>query len=242
MSLRRPDGAGEAEAPALPALDRRSDVAVAAPALEFAVVGVDAEPNAATPLLCFECGVTDASGREIYTIALSTQIQIDADRRAYDEETRERLRDLFGEQERLPATAGALQLGRVDTLVPSFTGAGSFTIALPVSADLELAGTRYLGSLPGGAVPLTFNFNGTIFYCGSADRLQVVLVPWSCSARYRLPVSTWRGLIERRYASSGFVRVQADTLELLRRRRAEEGLPTFDATLRELLGGAGAGR
>ncbi len=208
-----------------------SEPAVMLPSPQFAIAGVEPEPNAATPLLRFAVDVTDPSDREIYTIAVTAQIQIDADRRSYDPETRERLRDLFGEKERLPATAGALRIGRVDTLVPSFTGAGRFTIALPVSADLELAASRYLASLPGGAVPLTFIFNGSILYCGEDDRLQVTLVPWSCSARYRLPVSTWEELIRRRYAGSGFVRLQADTLELLRRRLVERGLPTFDAAI-----------
>jgi hypothetical protein len=212
-----------------------TELAVAVPAPEFAVTRVQPEANAATPLLRFTVAASDTSGREIYTIAVTAQIQLDADRRAYDPETRERLRDLFGAQERLPATAGALQIGRVDTLVPSFTGSGSFEIALPISADLELAATRYLSSLRGGTAPLTFNFNGTIFYAGEDDRLQVTLLAWSCSARYRLPVSTWRDLLERRYAGSGFVRIQPATLELLRRRRVERGLPTFDAVIADAL-------
>jgi hypothetical protein len=209
--------------------------AVELPSPEFAVAGVEAEPNAATPVLRFSVEVTDASGREIYTIALTALVQIDADRRAYDLETRERLLDLFGEQERIPATAGAVPFGRVETLVPSFTGTGTFEIVLPVSADLELAAARYFASLPGGAVPLTFNFNGTIFYAGSDDRLQITLVPWSCTARFRLRVGIWRELIERRYAGSGFVRLQPETLQHLRQRRAELGLPTFDATIADAL-------
>jgi hypothetical protein len=210
-----------------------SEVAVVAP--EFSIIGVTAEPYAATPLLRFELEVSEPSGREIYTIALSAQVQIDADRRSYDPETRERLRDLFGEKERLPATAGALQIARVDVLVPSFTGVGRFTLSLPVSADLEFAASRYLTALPGGVVPMTFNFNGSIFYCGDDDRLQVTLVPWSCDARFRVPEATWRDLIEKRFAGSGFIRLQADTIERLRRHRAEQGLPTFDAAIAELL-------
>jgi hypothetical protein len=205
--------------------------AVAAPAPEFAISGVEGDPLAATPVLRFAVDVTDESGREIYTMAVSSQVLIDASKRSYDPETRGRLLDLFGEEERLPSTAGSLVLGRESSLVPSFRGSGSFTISLPVSADLELVGARYLASLEGGVVPLTFDFNGTIFYCGDDDRLQVTLVPWSCTASYRLPVAVWRGLIERRHAGSGFVRLQADTLDTLRRRRAERGLPTFDATI-----------
>jgi hypothetical protein len=212
-----------------------TDVAVELPAPEFAISGVDADPHAATPALRFVVDVTDASGREIYTIALAAQVQIDADRRAYDPDTRERLHDLLGEPERIPQTAGAVQLGRVETLVPSFRAAGRFILVVPFSGDVELAATRYLASLSSGTVPLTFNFNGSIFYCGDDDRLQVTLVPWSCDARYRLRLADWRGLIEQRYAAGGFVRVQADTLEALRRRRMELGLATFDATIREAL-------
>jgi hypothetical protein len=212
-----------------------SELAVATPAPEFTVTGVEPDPHAATPLLRFAVEISDTSGREIYTIALTAQVQIDADRRTYDPATRERLLDLFGEAERIPQTAGVLLLARVETLVPSFTERGSCTLAVPFSADLELATTRYLSSLPGDSVPLTFNLNGSIFYCGEADRLQVTLVPWSCSARFRLRVASWQSLIERRYAASGFVRLQADTLEALRRRRVERGLPTFDATIAEAL-------
>ena len=49
------------------------------------------------------CTSPSPTGREIYTIALSTQIHIDPARRAYDDETRERLVELFG----AAASAGA---------------------------------------------------------------------------------------------------------------------------------------
>ncbi len=169
--------------------------AVAAPAPEFRIVDVTADPLAATPHLRFGGAVTDGSGRDVYTIALTAQVRIDADRRSYDDAARDELLDLFGEPDRIPQTAGSFVLARVDTLVPSFTGEGSFTIDVPCTADLEQAAGRYFDSLPGGTVPLTFQFNGTIFYCGELDRLQLTLVPWACEARFRLRVSVWRDLI-----------------------------------------------
>jgi hypothetical protein len=126
-------------------------------------------------------------------------------------------------------------LARVDVLVPSFCEAGTFTIPLALSADLEVATTRYVSSLGGGSIPLTFHFNGSVFYRGAEDRLQITLVPWECSARYRLPVSTWLEPIERLHRGSGFVRLQPETLARLRRHRAERGLPTFDAAIGDLL-------
>jgi hypothetical protein len=209
---------------------------VVVPVPELTIVGVTTDPFALTPQLRFATRVTDTSGRDVYTIALTTQILIDADRRTYDASAREELLDLFGKPERLPATVGSLVLARVETLVPSFSGAGEFTLSVPCTADLEQATARYLSSLADGSVPLTFQFSGSIFYCGEGDRLQVTQVPWSCEARYRLRVAVWRQLIEKRHAGSGFVRLQPDTLRRLRRLRAEAGLPTFDAAIAHLLG------
>jgi uncharacterized protein DUF6084 len=212
-----------------------TEAAVAVPAPEFAVRGVVPDPLAATPVLRFDVAVTDESGLDVYTIALTAQVRIDADRRAYDAGARDRLLDLFGAAERLPATVGPLRLARVDALVPSFSREGACALEVPFTADLEQATARYLSSLDGGVVPLTFALAGTIFYRGERDRLQVTPVPWSCEARYRLPVSVWRDLVERRHAGSGFARLQADTLDRLRRVRARRGLPTLDATIAALL-------
>ena len=46
------------------------------------------------------------------------------------------------------------------------------TLDVPVSGDLELASTRYFASLTDGTVPLTFHFNGTIFYSRRARSAQ----------------------------------------------------------------------
>ena len=108
---------------------------------------------------------------------------------------------------------------------------------MPCNYDLEVAATKYLYALPDGEVPLSFHFNGRIFYRGEGGRLQVVMVPW-VSAAFRLPVATWRRMIDRHYPGSGWIRVHEDTLRRLQLRKAERGLPTFDAAVTELLGGA----
>ena len=84
-------------------------------------------------------------------------------------------------------------------LVPAFTGSTTFRVALPVSFDMEVASAKYLYGLSDGEVPLAFNFNGTVHYRGDDGRPQLSLVPWSCSAEYRFPVSIWRELIVHYY-------------------------------------------
>ncbi len=85
-------------------------------------------------------------------------------------------------------------------------------------------------------MPLTFHFNGTVLYAGAADRLQVVLVPWSCSARWSMPASVWRRTIAAHYPGGGWIRLAEDTLDRLSARKAEQGDHSFDATVRGLLG------
>jgi hypothetical protein len=207
----------------------------APPALEFTVVGAEPVEHAAAPAVRFHVQVEEPEGREVYAVALSTQVHIDPARRTYDAATRERLVELFGPPERFGATTHSFQWARVESLVPSFTGATACTIELPCTYDLEVASGKYFDALDDGAVPLSFHFNGTVLYHGADDRLQVVLVPWSCSAQWRMPVAVWRRTIDAHYPGGGWIRLQRETLQALARRKAERGLHTFDDAVRELL-------
>jgi hypothetical protein len=203
---------------------------------EFSVLGVEPVPNTATPRLRFHLHVDDPLGRRIHTIALSTQIQIDPARRAYDPATRERLVELFGAPERWAATTQVFGWAHVDVLVPGFTGATSFALEVPCTYDLEVAASKYFYSLPGGEVPLTFLFNGMVLYAGEHDRLQVAQVPWSCTARWRMPVDAWQRVMAAYYPGGGWVRLDTETMDALARRKAQRGDHNFDATIRGLLG------
>jgi hypothetical protein len=202
----------------------------------FSVLGVDAPAGAATPTLRFHLHVDDPLGREVYAIALTTAIQIDPARRAYDAPTRERLVELFGAPERWAATTQTFRWAQVDTLVKGFTGATSFAVEVPCTYDLEVAASKYFYSLPDGEVPLSFLFNGMVLYAGEHDRLQVAQVPWSCTARWRMPVAAWQDAMAAFYPGGGWVRLAPETLEALAQRKARRGDHSFDATIRGLLG------
>jgi hypothetical protein len=103
---------------------------------EFAVLGVEVVEDAAAPTLRFRLGISEGSQREIFTIALTAQINVEPARRDYDTATRERLVDLFGEPERWPATTHPFVWAQSATLVPTFTGAGMFTLPVPTTFDL----------------------------------------------------------------------------------------------------------
>ncbi len=201
----------------------------------FSVLDVAPVAHAAAPTLEFTMHVSDPDGRDVHTIALSTQVRIDPARRRYDPETRERLVELFGAPERWAATTHPFQWARVDVLVPGFTGATSFNLQLPCSFDLELAAVKYFYSLADGEIPLSFHFTGMVLYAGEEDRLQVAQVPWSCMTQWLMPVERWREAIRAFYPDGGWVRLSTATLDALLARKALRGDHDFDQTVAGLL-------
>ena len=210
-------------------------VSVAAPALEFGVLDARGERNSAAPLLRFDAHVAEESGHEVFTIALSVQIMFEPAKRSYDARTKERLVEMFGAPERWPQTTNNFLWAEVDVLLPAFTGATGFRIPLACTFDMEIAAAKYLYSLPDGHVPLLFNFTGSVFYRGEDGRIQVAKVPWDRSARYEMPVETWRDLMAAHYPNGSWVRLGDETMETLAARKAAEGLPTYDMVVAKLL-------
>jgi Family of unknown function (DUF6084) len=198
---------------------------------EFWVLDADTLAFAAAPTLVFRLRIKDGSEREIYTVALSVMIQLEAIQRPHDDEARERLRDVFGEPERWGDTARAVLWAKQDVLVPSFTGSTTFDLQVPCNSDLELATARWFEAVADGVAPLAFHFTGSVFYKGDADRMQLTRVPWHATAQFRLPVETWR----RAVGEGGVVRVGSDTFSALQRRRLEHGLRSLDAAVADLL-------
>jgi hypothetical protein len=212
----------------------------AAPALTFTVLGASCVEDAAAPTLRVDLGVSETTGLDVFTIALTAQINIDPARRSYDAETRARLVDLFGAPERWSATTHSFLWAYSSTLVPSFTGTTTFSLPVACTYDLELAATKYFAGLRGGHVPLTLHFSGSVLHRAPGGAIQVVAIPWSCSARWRMPVETWRGMMDRHYPNSSWVRLHPDTTESLRRYTAGEGLLSLDAAVARLLESAAA--
>ena len=196
----------------------------------FTVLDVEAPPHTATPTLRFHLHVDDPLGR-----ADPHDRPLDADQhrprpaRVRPGDTG-RLVELFGAPERWASTTQVFRWAHVDVLVKGFTGATSFALDVPCTYDLEVAASKYFYSLSGGEVPLSFLFNGMVLYSGEADRLQVAQVPWSCTARWRMPVDAWKTAMEAYYPGGGWVRLQTDTLDALAARKAERGDHSFDDT------------
>ena len=208
--------------------------AAAGIAPEFTVLGASMRRHAAAPAIEFDVHVSEPSGRRVYAIALTAQVMLEPARRRYDPETHERLGELFGHGDGW-ATPNNVLWHQADVLVPTFTGSTTFRVALPVSLDLEVGSAKYLNGLEDGEAPLGFNFNGTVFYREEDGRLQLSLVPWSCSAEYRMPVAVWREAVEHYFPRARWITLHQDTLAALEREKRARGLPTLDACVAQLL-------
>ncbi|MEA2210541.1 MAG: hypothetical protein QOF83_489 [Solirubrobacteraceae bacterium] len=212
-----------------------SDAPWTGPEPEFAVLGARPVRHAAAPMLSLDLQVSEPGGRQIYMIALRIQLMIEPARRGYDDDTRAKLLELFGEPERWAVTTRSLVWSQLDVLVPEFTGMTTVAVPVACSYDLELAAVKYLYSLPDGMAPLALHFNGTVYYRDAAGALQMVLVPWNTSIDFRMPVSVWRETIEHYYPGTGWAALRGDTLAALQRAKLDRGLATLDATIAAVL-------
>jgi len=206
-----------------------------APQPEFEVLGARAVRYAAAPVLNLDLQVTEPTGRQVYMIALTIQLMIEPARRTYDDATRANLVGLFGPPERWSVTTRSLVWAQLDVVVPAFTG--QTTIAVPVNCnyDLEVAAAKYLHSLPDGEAPLALHFNGMIYYPDEHGGLQMVLVPWTKSIDFKMPVSIWKETIGHYFPNTAWVGLRAETLEALQREQVARGLATADDCVRDLL-------
>jgi hypothetical protein len=205
------------------------------PDLSFQVVGADVTPYAMVPQLTFRLRVTNASPDEtIHNVVLRCQIQIETTRRKYQPEEEERLRDLFGEPERWGQTLRAMLWTHASVVVPPFTGETTADVPVGCTYDFNVAATKYFYALEDGEIPLDFLFSGSVFY-QDGGALQVAPISWTQEARYRLPVATWKRLMEAYYPNMAFVQLRRDVFDRLYQYKMGHGIPTWEQAVERLL-------
>lgn len=208
------------------------------PELSFSCRHVTAGRHTVAPVLVFGLRATETSGARVHMLALRCQIMIEPQRRRYSDLEGERLEDLFGTPQRWGETLKPILLTHATAMVPGFTGSVEFDLPVACTYDQEVAASRYLAALADAEVPLLLLFSGTVFYHGGAGML-VEQVPWELEARVRMPVRTWRELIDTHFPGTGWLRLREDTLAALARFKSSRVLAGWDETLLALLKQAG---
>jgi uncharacterized protein DUF6084 len=206
------------------------------PDLNFEVVGAEVPPFAAVPTLVFKLSVENSNAQErISSVALRCQIQLAVTRRRYSPNEQARLLEVFGEPKRWGETLRSLLWTTVSTVVPQFSGSATVDLPVPCTYDFEVVSTKYFDALEDADIPLTFLFSGTIFYEGEEGYVQVGQISWSKDASYRLPVATWRAMIDRYYPNSAWIRLHKDVFDRLYQYKAIHGLPTWEEVIERLV-------
>jgi hypothetical protein len=206
------------------------------PELDFGVLDAEALPFAASPTMLFRLRIHNAApGEQIHSIMLRAQIRIEATRRHYDPQAEARLLELFGEPHRWGETLRSLLWTHASVIVPRFED--SVVAELPVACtyDFEVAASKYFHALEDGEVPLLFLFSGTIFYTREGGPLQIAQIPWEKEALFRLPVRTWKEMMEHFFPNSAWLRLRKDVFDRLYAYKAQRALPSWEAALDELL-------
>jgi hypothetical protein len=205
------------------------------PDLNFEILGAQPLAYAASPKLVFELSVENPTGERVQSILLRCQIQIEALQRSYTTTEQESLRDLFDDPARWSKTLKTTLWTHASVVVPPFDGRATADVPVDCSFDFNIAATKYFAGLETGEVPLVFQFSGTVFYKNEDDALQVTQIPWSKEAKFRLPVTVWREMMEMYYPNSAWLNLQQEVFNRLYQYKVRHGIPTFEQTLEKLL-------
>ncbi|MEU6540896.1 DUF6084 family protein [Streptomyces sp. NPDC047000] len=214
----------------------------------FACTGVHADRYAAGPTLVFRLRIT-ATGDSgdsgdaapvpvrVHALALRCQLRIEPARRGYDGPETAALTDLFGERSRWGSTLQPVRFADVPLMVTGFTGETEADLVVPCTYDMDIAATRYADALDGGEVPLLMLFSGTAFTGPAGYRVEPV--PWDREATCRMPVGTWREMVEQHFPGCGWLRLPRATLDALLAYRSRRALTSWEATVARLLADGG---
>jgi hypothetical protein len=206
------------------------------PELSFAVEGAEAVSYAAAPQLALKLRVSNRDPEEqIHSVILGCQVRIEAPRRRYAPQERERLVDLFGEPARWSQTLRSLLWANVSVNVPRFCREVLVDLEVPCTYDFNLQVTKYFDSLSDGEVPVTLLFSGSVFFAGDGGRLQVGRVSWSEEATYRMPVSVWKEVMQLYYPNTAWLSLRKDVFDRLAAYKSRRGLPTWEQAVESLL-------
>ena len=208
------------------------------PSLSFSVTGAGIVEYAAVPTLRF--GLRIASGNEdvIRSVALSVQVRIAPGQRGYDDATRARLVEVFGQREQWATTMRTLLWTQATLVVPAFTGTTTVDLPIACTYDFDVVATKLLHGIRDGDIPLEFLFSGTIFYSGARGELRTARISWDQDARFRLPVAAWRDLMAHYFPNSAWIRLSNDSFDKLYAFKTRRSLATWDDTVTALIGAA----
>lgn len=207
------------------------------PNLKFEIISSEVKQYSVVPTLAFRLQITnDVENEEVYAAALKCQVMIEAIKRTYNEESKDKLHELFGEPFRWDETLRTFFWTIMNVPVPRFTGKTVVEVAIPCSEDQALAAGKYFYAVGAdGYVPLAFLFSGTLFYKDPDGNLQVTLIPWEKEALCKMPANLWQEMMDTHFPNSRWMRVRKDIYDRLVRYKAQSAFATLENCLESLI-------
>jgi len=189
-----------------------------------------------TPAISFDLRVINRFPEQsIHAVLLRCQIQIEVARRRYSPLEQNQLRELFDDPSRWGDTLRPMTWANLSVNIPAFSASTAFPLIVPCSLDFSVATAKYFRGIEAGEVPLTFLFSGSVFHDGGQGALQVAPISWNKEARFRLPVETWKSLMDLHYPNAVCLNLRRDVFDELYRFKVSLGLVTFEETIQHML-------
>src|ERR1700733_10615912 len=114
------------------------------PDLKFEIISSEVKPYAVLPTLSFQLQIiNNAENEEVYAASLKCQVMIEAVKRTYNEESKNKLHELFGKPSRWDETLKTFFWTILNIPVPRFTGKTIVEVTIPCSEDQALAAGKY---------------------------------------------------------------------------------------------------
>lgn len=195
--------------------------------LDFEVLGAEPDRYAADPTLVFSLRVKETEGDVVQSVSLRCQIMIEPQRRRYTRAEESRLLAMFGETPRWGSTVKPFLWTHANTILPGFTGSIDVKVPVHCTYDFEIASSKYMHAVESGEVPLNLLFSGMVF-AETENGFKAEPIAWNKEARFGLPGSTWRTMMDCFFPGTGWLRIPRGTLDRLERYRTVMGLYSWD--------------
>jgi hypothetical protein len=208
----------------------------AMPDLAFSVESARTVLFAAAPMIGFKLRIANADPEEIiHAVVLRCQIQLEVARRRYTPAEQSQMLDLFGDPERWSQTLRSMLWTHASVVAPSFTGTTVVDLQVPCTFDFNVAATKYFHGLQSGQVPLLFMFSGTVFYADHQGTLCVAPISWDKETKFRLPLDTWKEMMDAYYPNSVWLSLRKDVFDRLHRYKMMHGIATWEQAFEMML-------
>lgn len=193
--------------------------------LQFTAREAVAERRSAAPAIRLRVDVL-APGVKIEALLLRARVQIEPWRRAYDANEKELLREL--------SAAQPLQWIDVAVTVNAFSEQTTFEIPMSCTYDMQVAATKYLTAIDGGAIPVRVFFNGTAFSAAESG-FSAAMLSWDSDCEAFVPIDVWHEAMDACFAGQAWLRVDRSVFDALARYRVHRGFADWDQALEHLL-------